>query len=324
MLILPSPLRSQINIVRQSKGLANVTADVIINIAQELIANMTPAEVSAAMGYTKTPTSSTVSTGTMASKWADDSSTTSSSIPSAPASIPIQHGSDSKVTKPTPPIINRTQPTSASMYNANPAKGAKFCAYHKSRAHNTNECNAYAAVLSAGNTSNSSTNSPPCRDCGAPNYVPGHQCTTASRTGKPPSAPEHRFRMMHVAEGSPRVDHDTTSVPVAGQAMPAQVKRYCTFHKSTKHNTKNCKAFAEHLHSIESEILSGQPNLVNAASSATSPADSANNNESSSLPQIDDRPNDLMDVDTIIATTAAQKCKLNEFSSLPINKSCGI
>lgn len=163
MLILPSSLRSQVNIVRQSKGLTSITADTVIKIAQELLASMTPSEVNAAMGYTAPATPAPPSSKAAAA-------------PTATTTIPIQHGYAGKVNKPAP-SGNRFPPhgSSNNMYTSPSRRGQKYCTYHKSRAHNTNECNAYAAALSSASTSERGGN-PHCDNCGAPNYIEGYVC----------------------------------------------------------------------------------------------------------------------------------------------------
>ncbi|EPB80953.1 hypothetical protein HMPREF1544_12355 [Mucor circinelloides 1006PhL] len=215
MLILPSPLRSQVNIVRQSKGLDNnnTTVDTIITIAKDfLLANMTSSEVATAMGFT-TPTAPQ---GAQASKWASTNGTSvSHALPVHNTnSIPVYHANSSRITKPIP-------------------RSGKYCSFHKSKTHNTNECNAFATALAASTSSTSSstgsTSAPFIRDCGAPNYVEGHICATATRTGNPPSAPEHRFRMLQI--------NDTKAPPSSTLATGNNVQhvmKYCTFHKSKK------------------------------------------------------------------------------------------
>ncbi|KAL7319509.1 hypothetical protein PS15m_012287 [Mucor circinelloides] len=293
MLILPSPLRSQVNIVRQSKGLDNnnTTVDTIITIAKDLLANMTPSEVATAMGFT-TPAAPQ---GTQASKWAptnnDDNTSVSHALPvHSTNSIPVYHSNSNRITKPTP-------------------RSMKYCSFHKSKTHNTNECNAFATAIAASTSSNSSSRgstSAPCRDCGAPNYVEGHICATATRTGNPPSAPEHRFRMLQIndvqqAPASPTLD--------TGNMQPV-IMKYCTFHKSKKHNTNECKAFAQHLQSVESELLITQTATQAPVHQDFAPHPSSTRNaesSSSTARQKSDSDNqDAMDIDTIIAT-AAQK-----------------
>lgn len=297
MLILPSALRSKIDIIRQSKGLTNVAPNAFINIAKELLANMTQSEVDETMGHTAPVSSASVTTlpSTMASKWASN--------PVSNAIIPIQHGSTSKVVKPVAPPVGRGQSTSHNSNNSYPSTGStakKYCSYHKSRAHNTNECNAYDAVLAANNVADHSARPPlPCPDCDSPNYVEGHQCSTASRNGPPPSAPEHRFRMMQIAEPSTTVVNALTTTP------SAPPKRYCTFHKSNKHSTNNCRAFAEHLQALESEISSNSHQSAPARALAHVSAPSASLTASPATTKIDDDlNNDSMDVDAIIASAA--------------------
>jgi hypothetical protein len=196
MLTLPQPFRSQVNIVRQSKEAhGDVSIDFIISTARDLLASMTPSDDAAAMSNTKEVVKQ--EKGTNASKWASVAATEN-------YSNPIQGAAASKICK---PIMKK-----------NSYGSGKFCDYHKSKDYNTSESQAYASKLAAPvlgpanskngpkSTGHSFPSRPSCHRCGAPNYVPGHVCNTASRTGEPPKNSEHCYRMMRIT--------DTPHVPV--------------------------------------------------------------------------------------------------------------
>jgi len=327
MLALPQPLRSQVNIVRQSKEVhGDVSIDFIIRTARDLLASMTPSEAAAAMGNTKEVVKQ--EKGTKASKWASVAATENSSIP-------IQGAAASKISK---PIMKK-----------NSYGSGKFCEYHKSKGHNTSECQAYAAKLATQvpgpttgengpkSTGHSFSPRPSCRRCGAPNYVPGHVCNTASRTGEPPKNPEHRFRMMRITDTPRTSEKGTTPVvkPISAKAISTKGSKFCSFHKRKSHNTSDCNAYAAYMAKLSpdatatSDALGPQDNSGTSqptTTDATAPeaisaiSTVAATTESAPTTQSTSDPDDAMDVDVVVATEA-QKCKINEFSNLPINKS---
>lgn len=345
MLALPQPLRSQVNIVRQSKEAhGDVSVDFIIRTARDLLASMTPSEAAAAMSHKEVVKHEK---GTKASKWASTSAADNSH-----SSIPIQGAAASKISKP-------------SMKKSTGISG-RFCDYHKSKGHNTSECQAYAAKLAeqvpATPTSNSSSSSqatgrpfqttrPSCRDCGAPNYAHGHVCNTATRTGEPPKVPERRFRMMRITDAQPTTaETDTastvtpassaTSASSSAKVTGTKNSKFCIYHKRKSHNTSDCNAYAAYIATLSSKALDGakgtsgtdaapstpgtSPSVVTdtVAPSATSDTTTtaAANSASATTTQSTSASDDAMDVDVVVATEA-HKCKLNEFSNLPINKS---
>ena len=190
MLTLSQPLRSQVNIVRQSKETrGDVCIDFIIRTARDLLASMTPSDDTAAMGNTKE-----VVNKKKEQKPPNGLLSLLRKIIQFQFKAPL-HPRSAK------PIMKK-----------NSYGFSKFCEYYKSKGHNTLECQAYASKLAAQvlGPANSENGPKPtghsfpsrpsfCR-CGAPNYVPGHVCNTASPAGEPPKNPEHCFRMMRITD----------------------------------------------------------------------------------------------------------------------------
>lgn len=321
MLALPQPLRGEVNLVRQSKDIhGEVSIDFIIRTARDLLSSKTPAEAIEAMNQKEVVKQEK---STKASKWSSNSASDNSS-----SSIPIQGAAASKISKP-----NMKQSAYIS---------GKYCDYHKSKGHNTAECQAYAAKLSeqapifANSTSSYSSGSPfqsprpSCRDCGAPNYVRGHICNTATRTGEPPKVPEHRFRMMRLTDTqSATVENSTTSnVTLASSGTVAHTKsnKYCTYHKRKSHNTSDCNAYAAYIATLSTNTTKGTPTtstpqpvaaVINTIAPAaisdtttTTTITAAATPVSATITQSTSASDDAMDVDFVVATEA-HKCKLN-------------
>jgi hypothetical protein len=193
---LPPKLKGQVNIVRQSKGFTDsMDVDVVIRTTRDLLSAMTPAEVKSIMGTRDTTENLSKSQGFAARIFNGQLKVDTSS--SGVATIPIHSNQVAKVHK------NSTSSSKIFLSN-NGSK--KYCELHKSKAHNTSKCKAYARLVQGNGRSAPSTpsvrsnssrtsliSSKNCFKCGAPNWVPGHECITATRTGSPPSSTLHHF-----------------------------------------------------------------------------------------------------------------------------------
>lgn len=72
----------------------------------------------------------------------------------------------------------------------------RYCSYHQTRTHNTNECRVAAA--------NGPNFNKFCRNCGAPGWSREHRCNTAIRANGPPATFDTpRFAAMYIDESSP-------------------------------------------------------------------------------------------------------------------------
>ncbi|KAG2212105.1 hypothetical protein INT45_003662 [Circinella minor] len=357
MKALPIALRDKVNIIRQSKGINDdaVNVDIIIRVTRDLVSSMSPNEIDTAMNVTKTFTE------TKLSKWADKH---------GDKGIPKQGVNASRINK----------------SNISKPGNAKYCQFHKGKHHNhdTSECKVVQELVASGkwnadsgrsssklDTRSMESNGPKyimslkearatnsCAICGAANYSKGHECTSAVRTGPPPSSTLRRFQMMHIAEA--RDSKSSSSTTDTGDT--ATVPKYCKFHKVKTHSTDDClvlsKMIAERTPSFSNkksavpvactkpsssvaitdnavglddpitnndsaiEDYAATKRISSSAAKATSTAISAPNK--TVVSPINDRStvgiDDAMDVDEIVAIEA-QKCKINEYSNLPVNKS---
>lgn len=350
MKALPNTLRDKVNIIRQSKGINDdaVNVDIIIRVTRDLVSSMSPGEIDSAMDVAKP------SNGTKVSKWADKQ---------VDNGVPKQGANASRISKP----------------NAPKSGGAKSCQFHKGKQHNhdTSECKVVQELVASGKwnadsarpSSNSGTKSAEtrgpkyimslkearatdsCGICGAANYSQGHECTTAVRTGPPPSSTLRRFQMMRIAENR---KVKPTSSGTTGASSDAAVSKYCIFHKVKTHNTDECvvltKMIADRTPRSDDNTIAGPVAGVEPLPSVTTTNDGVGldaaitNNDSTTVPSPATKatttanssaPNktaaltnnnstvgidDAMDVDEIVAVEA-QKCKINEYSNLPVNKS---
>ncbi|KAI8635774.1 hypothetical protein BD408DRAFT_407654 [Parasitella parasitica] len=310
---LPPSLKEKVNLTRHSRGInEDISVDKIIQITRDLVGSMSPAEVADMMVSKLSPPA--VVSGSSASKWA--------SKPLSEKAIPVQGASLSRVSK----AVSKK----------------KTCKYHEGRPHNhdTSECKSFQgnARVAAGNAApkgdkaqyimslKEARETDRCRTCGWNNFSRGpHDCpgasTTAVRTGPPPSSSLHRFGMMDLVPGSSAAGSDaTSSTPETG--------RYCDFHGRNTHGNQDCKVLQKvsamgftraASSSSSSASSSAAPSATSGLPLEASQADSAAATLNDNIDKLSVH-DDAMDIDQMVAIEA-QKCKINEYSNLPVNKS---
>ncbi|KAG2198922.1 hypothetical protein INT46_008254 [Mucor plumbeus] len=357
MKALPNVLRDKVNIIRQSKGINDdaVNVDIIIRVTRDLVSSMSPNKIDTAMNVTKTFTE------TKLSKWADkqgdkaipkqgiNASRINKSSISKPGSAKYcqfhkgkQHNHDTLECKVVQELV------ASGKWNADSGRSSSK-SDTKSMESNGPK---YIMSLKEARATNS------CAICGAANYSQGHERTSAVRTGPPPSSTLRRFQMMHIAEARNSKSPSGTTDTGDTAAVPKYCKFHKVKTHSTDECLVLSKMIAERTPSFSNEniavpVACAKPSfsvaitdiavghddpitnntsaiegsavtkqISSSAASDTSEAISAPNK--TVVSPINDRStvgiDDAMDVDEIVAIEA-QKCKINEYSNLPVNKS---
>lgn len=319
---LPWALKYKVDTIRQSQGIIGQRdIDVIAGIAREALLTMSADE----LDLKSAPTFARTAAGSAASQWA------SYGEPASPSHA--SNGTTNRTAGAASSALSRAG-TATGRVSKNRGKATKSCTRHQGTPHNhdTSECNLLKKGMAnqfangrgksdfpAGGrrfmmTLADARSQDRCRVCGAHNFSAGHECNTALRTGEAPTSSLHRFGMMHVNQAGIAAAEASSNVATSPDGG-------CMYHgENAAHSTNQCKKVQQMVDQQRSRVVlrrANEPEKNRDAASSSLSAGQQNGHN-----QVEQQPStsDPMDIDAHTAVEA-HKCKENQTTSLPVNKS---